>query len=102
MSKRFSEQFKQEAVQLVSTERPIKEVASQLGIHARLERSSAGILHFGGPTMENAQELGSTQSINQRDWLASSHELRRWIYGGGRVLSGLVRRRQEEVFLLVG
>ena len=32
MSKRFSEQFKQEAVQLVSTERPIKEVASQLGM----------------------------------------------------------------------
>ena len=32
MSKRFSEQFRQEAVQLVSTERPIKEVASQLGI----------------------------------------------------------------------
>ena len=32
MSKRFSEQFKQEAVQLVSTERSIKEVASQLGI----------------------------------------------------------------------
>ena len=32
MSKRSSEQFKQEAVQLVSTERSIKEVASQLGI----------------------------------------------------------------------
>ena len=32
MSKRFSEQFKQEAVQLVSAERPISEVASQLGI----------------------------------------------------------------------
>lgn len=32
MSKRFSERFKQEAVQLVSTERPLKEVANQLGI----------------------------------------------------------------------
>lgn len=32
MSKRFSEQFKQEAVQLVSSERPIGEVARQLGI----------------------------------------------------------------------
>jgi transposase-like protein len=32
MSKRFSEQFKQEAVQLVSAERPISEVASQLGV----------------------------------------------------------------------
>jgi transposase-like protein len=32
MSKRFSEQFKQEAVQLVSAQRPISEVASQLGV----------------------------------------------------------------------
>lgn len=32
MSRLFSEQFIQEAVQLVSTERPTKEVASQLGI----------------------------------------------------------------------
>lgn len=32
MSKRFSERFKQEAVQLVSSERPIGEVARQLGI----------------------------------------------------------------------
>lgn len=32
MSKRFSEQFKQEAVQLVSTQRPIGEVTSQFGI----------------------------------------------------------------------
>lgn len=32
MSKRFNEQFKQEAVQLVSAERPVAEVASQLGI----------------------------------------------------------------------
>ncbi len=40
--------------------------------------------------------------VNQRDWLASGQELRRWVYGGGRVLSGLARRRQEEVFLLVG
>jgi len=40
--------------------------------------------------------------VNQRDWLASGQELRRWVYGGGRLLSGLARRRQEEVFLLVG
>ena len=40
--------------------------------------------------------------VNQRDWLASGQELRRWVYGGGRVLSGLARRRQEEFFLLVG
>jgi len=31
--------------------------------------------------------------VNQRDWDAVSHELRRWVYGSGRVLPGLVARR---------
>jgi transposase len=39
MSKRFSEQFKQEAVGLVSTNRPISEVANQLGVgHSTLDK----------------------------------------------------------------
>ena len=35
--------------------------------------------------------------INQRDWAGAEQELRRWVYGGGRVLPGLVARRQAEV-----
>lgn len=38
--------------------------------------------------------------INQRDWLAAAFELRRWIYGGGKVLSGLVKRREAESTLM--
>ena len=38
--------------------------------------------------------------INQRDWNATSAELRRWVYGGGKVLPGLILRRQEESGLL--
>ena len=34
--------------------------------------------------------------INQRDWAAAATELRRWVYGGGKVLSGLVTRRETE------
>lgn len=34
--------------------------------------------------------------INQRDWNAVATELRRWIYGGGKVLPGLVSRREAE------
>ncbi|WP_197387910.1 lysozyme [Ralstonia pseudosolanacearum] len=34
--------------------------------------------------------------INQRDWIAAAAELRRWIYGGGKVLPGLVARREAE------
>lgn len=38
--------------------------------------------------------------VNQRDWEAVATELRRWIYGGGKVLPGLVMRREAEVALL--
>ncbi len=34
--------------------------------------------------------------INQRDWAASATELKRWVYGGGKVLPGLVTRRAVE------
>lgn len=39
--------------------------------------------------------------INQRDWSAAAVELARWVYGAGRVLPGLVARRQAEGRLLV-
>lgn len=39
--------------------------------------------------------------VNQRDWDASARELRRWVYGGGRVLAGLVTRREAKVALLI-
>lgn len=38
--------------------------------------------------------------INQRDWPSTVKELRRWVYGGGRVLPGLVARREAEAILV--
>lgn len=38
--------------------------------------------------------------INQRDWRCVAEELRRWVRGGGRVLPGLVVRREAEVELV--
>jgi lysozyme len=38
--------------------------------------------------------------VNQRDWVAACTEMRRWIYGGGKVLPGLVARREVEVSIL--
>ena len=38
--------------------------------------------------------------VNQRDWPVAAQELRRWVYGGGRVLPGLKLRRDAEVSLL--
>ena len=41
--------------------------------------------------------------LNQRDWLAAGQELRRWVYGGGKILPGLVARREAEItFLIAG
>ena len=39
--------------------------------------------------------------VNQRDWSAAASELRRWIYGGGKVLPGLVTRREAEAAWLL-
>ncbi len=39
--------------------------------------------------------------INQRDWSSAAQELRRWVYGGGKVLPGLVARREVEVACLI-
>lgn len=39
--------------------------------------------------------------INRRDWPSAGQELRRWVYGGGKVLPGLVTRRETEVAVLL-
>jgi len=38
--------------------------------------------------------------INQGDWTEAVRELRKWVRGGGRVLPGLVLRREAEARLL--
>ncbi len=40
--------------------------------------------------------------VNERDWEGAGDELLRWVRGGGRILPGLVRRRQVERGLLLG
>ena len=38
--------------------------------------------------------------VNQRDWPGAAAELRRWVFGGGKVLPGLVARRSSEAALI--
>ena len=38
--------------------------------------------------------------LNHQDWMAAKNELRKWVHGGGRVLPGLVKRRELESKLL--
>ena len=39
--------------------------------------------------------------LHQREWPSAASELRRWVYGGGKVLPGLVTRRDAEIALLL-
>jgi lysozyme len=38
--------------------------------------------------------------IIQRDWVGAADQLTRWVYGGGKVLPGLVARRRVEAALI--
>lgn len=40
------------------------------------------------------------RKINAQDWDAAKEELMKWTRGGGRILPGLVKRRQSEADLL--
>ena len=40
------------------------------------------------------------RKINQQDWSGAKIELMKWVYGGGKVLPGLVLRRKAEADLL--
>lgn len=55
-----------------------------------------------------AYNLGSTRlagstlrrKLNAGDWVGAQAELRKWVRGGGRILPGLVIRRETEAVLL--
>jgi lysozyme len=38
--------------------------------------------------------------INQREWVMAALELRRWVYGAGKILPGLIARREAEASLI--
>lgn len=40
------------------------------------------------------------RKVNSQDWTGAREQLRRWVRGGGRVLPGLVARREAEAALL--
>jgi len=39
------------------------------------------------------------RKINQQDWEGAKVELSKWVRGGGRILPGLVKRRNAEILL---
>lgn len=53
-----------------------------------------------GPTAYAGSTL--RKKVNARDWAGAEREFVKWVYGGGRVLPGLVRRRAAEVLMFRG
>lgn len=51
-----------------------------------------------GPTAYRASTL--RKKVDAGDWPAAQRELKKWIWGGGRKLPGLVRRRDAEAQLV--
>ena len=55
-------------------------------------------LNLGGGRLQTST---LRRRINQRDWESTASELRRWIHGGGKILPGLVVRREAETLLVL-
>jgi lysozyme len=52
-----------------------------------------------GPARYAASTL--RRKVDAADWAAAAEQIRRWVYGGGRKLPGLVLRREAEAGLLL-
>lgn len=69
---------------------------------AEPENRLAAIVDFtfnlGGGRLQNST---LRRRINQRDWGSTASELRRWVHGGGKILPGLVARREAETKLVL-
>lgn len=71
------------------------------GVHDQPFRLSALIdfvYNFGAGRLQTST---LRRRVNQRDWPAAAYEIRRWNKAGGKVLAGLVARREAEAQLLL-
>ena len=65
---------------------------------ARLVAVSDFIFNL-GPTRYASSTM--RKRVAERAWIAAAAECRRWVWGGGRKLPGLVLRREREAQLLI-
>jgi lysozyme len=111
--------FKPDGTKVTMTDAPIsKETAEDWLMHELKHTYAAGVMRL-CPGLANEERIfnavvdftynlgvGRLQTstlrrkINAQDWEGAKEQLMLWTRGGGRVLPGLVRRRQAEVALL--
>lgn len=70
-----------------------------IGNENALSAISSFIYNLGGTSYYRST---LRRKINDRDWDAARTEIRRWIWGGGRRLPGLIARREEEASFIYG
>lgn len=68
------------------------------GLHGDRLVAIADFVFNLGPTRYASSTL--RRRMNEADWPGARHEIRRWVFGGGRKLPGLVIRREAEAALL--
>ncbi len=107
--------FKPDGAQVTKDDPPItKEVAEQWLQHELRHNYRAGVLKASPDLARHPEALGAItdfaynlgvaryrastlrRRINAEDWDGAKTELAKWIRGGGRILRGLVKRRQAE------
>ena len=83
---------------------PISEAEAEVYLARDLHTALVATLRYCPVLAAEPERLQTStlrRRINQRDWPGTLRELRRRIYGGGRVLPGLVTRRSAEAALIL-
>jgi lysozyme len=107
--------FKPDGTQVTKDDPPItKEVAEQWLQHELRHNYRVGVFRASPNLARHPEVLGAItdfaynlgvaryrastlkRRINEEDWDGARTELAKWIRGGGRILRGLVKRRQAE------
>jgi lysozyme len=111
--------YKPDGSKVTMQDQPIsKELAEEWLITELRNNYMAGVLRASPRLIANPQALGAItdfaynlgvpryrastlkRRVDAQDWEGAATELHKWVYGGGRKLPGLVRRRQAEADLL--
>lgn len=113
--------WKPDGTQVKPDDQPIsKETAEAWLMHELRHNYMAGVLRASPILIQHPRTLAAMtdfaynlgvgryrastlrKRIDAQDWQGAGDELMKWVRGGGRVLPGLVRRRQAEKALFLG
>lgn len=111
--------FKPDGTKVTMADAPIsKETAEAWLMHELKHTYAAGVMRLCPALMRHERAFNAIvdftynlgvgrlqtstlrRKLNEENWEEAKEELMKWTRGGGRVLPGLVRRRQAEVALL--